>query len=89
MEVNGSLGELQVLAQVVGWHTNKVHPDDPSEHIYVQVCVYNIYDICIFYDIGNMQSLTIYQNRFHRCLDRINHLKGILESFNHALNTWW
>ena len=44
VEVNGSFRELQVLAQVVGWHTNKVHPDDPSEHIYI----YSIYYDMIF-----------------------------------------
>lgn len=83
VEVNGSSEELQVLAQVVGWHTSKVHPDDPSEHIYI----YTYYMIFEIYKPS--QILTIYQNRFHRCLDRINHPKGILEGFNHALNTWW
>lgn len=43
VEVNGSSEELQVLAQVVGWHTSKVHPDDPSEHIYIYI--YILYDI--------------------------------------------
>lgn len=31
VEVNGS--------SVVGKHTNKVHPDDPSEHIYIYIYI--------------------------------------------------